>query len=182
MVDRGGHETQGHTVETSIYIYILFYVTYHTCKYAYTYTYSPLSPSSWLRAQCIKPGTRNEPQNPCPEATRLATCYMVVKLKLQQHKQSLPLPDSEAHEEESARTPVGNMPQKFADRTPSTIYGCRCGLSVYIYITTTCLLNSACLLGVYLCGRSRLSMYVYIYGYCRYCINILSLSDIYICV
>jgi len=28
MVDRGGHETQGHTVEMSIYIYILFIVCY----------------------------------------------------------------------------------------------------------------------------------------------------------
>ena len=36
------------------YIYYLFYFTYHTCKYAYTYTYSPLSSSSWLRARRIK--------------------------------------------------------------------------------------------------------------------------------
>jgi len=36
------------------YICFIFYVTYHTCKYAYTYTYSPLSPSSWLRARRIK--------------------------------------------------------------------------------------------------------------------------------
>ena len=35
------------------YIYYLFYVTYYTCKYAYTYTYSPLSTSSWQRAQRI---------------------------------------------------------------------------------------------------------------------------------
>jgi len=36
------------------YIYYIIYVTYHTCTYAYTYTYSPLSLSSWLRAQGIK--------------------------------------------------------------------------------------------------------------------------------
>ena len=35
-------------------IYYMFYVAYHTCKYAYTYTYSPVSPFSWLRAQHIK--------------------------------------------------------------------------------------------------------------------------------
>jgi len=28
MVDRGGHETSGHTVETSIYIYILHVLCY----------------------------------------------------------------------------------------------------------------------------------------------------------
>ena len=55
MVDRGGHETPGHIVQTFIYIiYYTFYVTYHPCEYAYTYTYSPLSPSSWLRARRIK--------------------------------------------------------------------------------------------------------------------------------
>ena len=36
------------------YIYYIFYVKYHTCTYAYTYTYSPLSPSPWLRARRIK--------------------------------------------------------------------------------------------------------------------------------
>ena len=35
------------------YIYYILYVKYHTCKYAYT-PYSPLSPSSWLRARRIK--------------------------------------------------------------------------------------------------------------------------------
>jgi len=35
-------------------IYYIFYVTYYTCKYAFTYTFSPLSPSSWLRARRIK--------------------------------------------------------------------------------------------------------------------------------
>jgi len=33
MVDRGGHETQGHTVKTSIYIYILFILCYISHMY-----------------------------------------------------------------------------------------------------------------------------------------------------
>ena len=54
MVDKGGHkrqDTQWKRLYT--YIYYIFYVKYHTCKYAYTYTHSPLSPSSWLRARRI---------------------------------------------------------------------------------------------------------------------------------
>jgi len=61
-------------------------------------------------------------------------------------------------------------------------------LSIYIYIPNIRLLNSACLLGVCLCGRSRVSMCMYIYGYCRYCIYILFaityiyMGLIYICI
>ena len=33
MVDKGGHKTPGHTVETSIYIYILFVLCYLSHMY-----------------------------------------------------------------------------------------------------------------------------------------------------
>jgi len=54
----------------------------------------------------------------------------------------------------------------------------------YIYILHIFVYSTPLALGVYLCGRSRASMYIYIRGYCRYCIYILygrsHVLDIYI--
>jgi len=63
------------------------------------------------------------------------------------------------------------------------MYICTLASELHMCIATIRLLNSACWVGVRLCGRSYMFyLYIYIYGYCRYHIYILLLFDIYIYV
>jgi len=100
-------------------LYTYIHYLYHTCKYAYTYTYSPLSPSSLLNARrikwCKRPCT-------CIELHRVSPSLQSYIINLYNYvietvSLSLSTP--------AARNPVGEMPASMLDRHVSWRLACR---------------------------------------------------------